>query len=156
MCLLRLGCLIVGWLSRIYQQGQIKVDVNPSLRIMSANPNGEFLFLLTCFSSVLILYLDVDIPVELNLDEYVRTPEFDHECEKAFRAMSSSGSSYDESLWSSDDTFSSTTEPNPFNVLNIESNLYYAGVGPKGRGPKLIYRTSDDVFDEPSGPEAYK
>jgi hypothetical protein len=105
---------------------------------------------------------DVDIHVEPNLDEYVRTAEFDHECEKALkRATASSdetGSSVDESLWSSDDAVSSATtaEPGPYDVPKVESNLYYAGVSPKGRGPKLIYRTSTDIFEEPSGPEAYK
>ncbi|KAI0034775.1 hypothetical protein K488DRAFT_77071 [Vararia minispora EC-137] len=90
---------------------------------------------------------DVDFPVKPNLDEYVRTAEFDLECQKKAlkRATSSSnerGSSEDESLWSSDDSVSSaaTVKPKPYD----------------GRGPKLIYRTSEDVFDEPSGPEAYK
>ncbi|KAI0247604.1 hypothetical protein BJV78DRAFT_1380229 [Lactifluus subvellereus] len=106
---------------------------------------------------------DVDVPVEPNLDEYVRTADFDNECyEKALKRASSSsnegGSSQDEDLWSSDDSVSSATtvEPSPYDVPKLEANLYYAGVGPKGRGPKLIYRTSEDVFEEPSGPEAYK
>lgn len=138
------------------------------------NPNGEslFLFLLrfVCFSFVLIHLLspysvdDVDVPVELNLDDYVWTADFDHEChEKAltFAANSSSedgSSSEDENLWSSDDSVSSATtaEPSLYEVPKLEANLYYAGVGPKGRGPKLIYRTSDDIFEPPSGPEAYK
>lgn len=105
----------------------------------------------------------MDVSVEHNLDEYVGTAEIDHEChEKASkRAASSSdegGSSEEESLWSSDDSVSSapTVEPSPYDVPRLEANLYYAGVGPKGRGPKLIYRTSEDVFDEPSGAEAYK
>ena len=58
----------------------------------------------------------------------------------------------------SDDGVSSATtaELSPHDVSELEANLYYAGVGPKGRGPKLIYRTSSDVFEAPSGPEAYK
>ncbi|KAG8985958.1 hypothetical protein FRB94_003252 [Tulasnella sp. JGI-2019a] len=107
---------------------------------------------------------DVDVPVELNLDDYVWTADFDHEChEKAltFAANSSSedaSSSEDKNLWSSDDSVSSATtaEPSLYEVPKLEANLYYAGVGPKGRGPKLIYRTSDDIFKPPSGPEAYK
>ncbi|KAG8866413.1 hypothetical protein FRB97_003985, partial [Tulasnella sp. 331] len=107
---------------------------------------------------------DVDVPVKLNLDNYVWTADFDHECrEKAltFAANSSSkdgSSSEDENLWSSDDSVSSATtaEPSLYEVPKLEANLYYAGVGPKGRGPKLIYRTSDDIFEPPSGPEAYK
>jgi hypothetical protein len=61
-------------------------------------------------------------------------------------------------LLSNDDSFSSGTsaEVIPEVVPKIEAKLYYAGVGLMGRGPKLIYRTSDDIFEEPSGPEAYK
>jgi len=40
-------------------------------------------------------------------------------------------------------------------VPKVEARLYYAGIRPKGRGPKLIYRTSSDIFEEPSGFEAY-
>ena len=99
----------------------------------------------------------------MNLDEYVRTADFDNECcEKALKRANSSsgggGSSEDEDPWSSDDGVSNATtvEPSPYDVPKLEANLYYAGVGPKGCGPKLIYRTSEDVFEEPSGPEAYK
>ncbi|KAI0262720.1 hypothetical protein BC834DRAFT_925125 [Gloeopeniophorella convolvens] len=69
-----------------------------------------------------------------------------------------SGDSDEDGSWSSDDSVSSATtvESTPYEVPKIEANLYYAGVGPKGRVPKLIYRTSDDEFEEPSGPEAYK
>jgi hypothetical protein len=90
------------------------------------------------------------------------TPEFGHQCsekarERAALSSDESGDSED-SLWSSDDNISNTTtiESTPYEVPKIEANLYYAGVGPKGRGPKLIYRTSDDKFEEPSGPEAYR
>ncbi|KAA1475589.1 hypothetical protein DENSPDRAFT_874109 [Dentipellis sp. KUC8613] len=105
---------------------------------------------------------DIDISVEPDLDEYVRTPEFDRECEKALKRATSyldeSGGCEDESLWSRGDTVSSATtvELSPFDVPKLESNLYYAGVSPNGRGPKLVYRTSEDVFEVPSGPEAYK
>ncbi|KAH8116061.1 hypothetical protein DFH11DRAFT_1507017 [Phellopilus nigrolimitatus] len=54
------------------------------------------------------------------------------------------------------DSNTTTVELSPYEVPKLEANLYYAGVGPKGRGPKLIYRTSEDVFEDPSGPEAYK
>ncbi|KAH9047443.1 hypothetical protein EDB83DRAFT_1461953 [Lactarius deliciosus] len=105
---------------------------------------------------------DVDVPIEPSLEDYVKTPEFDHQCSEKARghtALSSeeSGDS-DDYLWSSNDSVSSATsiESTPYEVPRIEANLYYAGVGPKGRGPKLIYRTSDDRFEEPRGPEAYK
>ncbi|CAE6389034.1 unnamed protein product [Rhizoctonia solani] len=104
-------------------------------------------------------------PAEQNvsLDEYVRTADFDNECyEKALKHVNSfsdgGGIVEDEDLWFSDDGDSSaaTVELSPYDVPKLEANLYYAGVGPKGRGPKLIYRTSEDVFEVPSGPEAYK
>ena len=91
------------------------------------------------------------------------TPEFNHQCSEKAReraALSSheSGDSDEDSLWSCNDSVSSATtiESTPYEVPKIEANFYYAGVGPKGRGPKLIYRTSDDKFEEPSGPEAYR
>ena len=120
------------------------------------------MFVLRLYYSIRILYLadNVDVPIELNLEEYVNTPEFDRQCsEKALeRAALSSDKSGDSEdiLWSSDDSVSSATTivSTPYDVPKIEANLYYAGVGPKGCGPKLIYRTSDDKFEEPHGPEA--
>ncbi|EIW74087.1 hypothetical protein CONPUDRAFT_160466 [Coniophora puteana RWD-64-598 SS2] len=38
----------------------------------------------------------------------------------------------------------------------MEAHLYYAGLRENGRGPKLIYRDSSDVYEEPTGPEEYK
>jgi hypothetical protein len=107
---------------------------------------------------------DVDVSVKPNLEEYVKTADFDDECHKKalIFANSSSGeggsSEGEDDFWSSDGSVSSATtaELSPHDVPILEANLYYAGVGPKGRGPKLIYRTSDDVFETPSGPEAYK
>ena len=49
-----------------------------------------------------------------------------------------------------------TDESGPHDVSRIEANLYYAGIGEKGNGPRLIYRTSVDEFEEPQGPEAYR
>jgi hypothetical protein len=76
----------------------------------------------------------------------------------AILSSNEGGSSEDDNLWFSDDSVSSATtaEPSAHEVPKLEANLYYAGVGPKERGPKLIYRTSEDVFEAPSGPEAYK
>jgi hypothetical protein len=106
--------------------------------------------LFACNNSRILYLADVDVPIEPNLEEYVKTPEFDHQCsenahEHAALSSEESGDSSDDSLWPS----------TPYEVPKIEANLYYAGVGPKGRGPKLIYRTSDDKFEEPHGPEAY-
>ncbi|KIO23305.1 hypothetical protein M407DRAFT_214897 [Tulasnella calospora MUT 4182] len=106
---------------------------------------------------------NVAVPTEPSLEEYVKTQEFDHQCSEEARKLAilssdESGDSDDDSLWSSDDNVSgaTTVESTPYEVPKIEANLYYAGVGPKGRGPRLIYRTSDDKFEEPSGPEAYR
>ncbi|KAL1749250.1 hypothetical protein HDZ31DRAFT_71061 [Schizophyllum fasciatum] len=102
-----------------------------------------------------------DIAVEADLDHFVNTPEFDRLCTQKARehvlSDESDGSDH-ESFWSSDDSVSSanTVDSGPYEVSRLEANLYYAGIGTKGRGPKLIYRTSDDVFEEPTGPEAYK
>ncbi|KAI1791811.1 hypothetical protein LXA43DRAFT_1136373, partial [Ganoderma leucocontextum] len=41
----------------------------------------------------------------------------------------------------------------PYDVSKLEADLYYFGIrGPRHRGPKLIFRTSKDVFTAP-GPE---
>jgi hypothetical protein len=82
------------------------------------------------------------------------TPEFDHQCSE--KAHERAALSSDESGDSDEDTSATTIESTPYEVPKIEANLYYAGVGPKGCGPKLIYRASDDKFEEPSGPEAYR
>lgn len=70
-------------------------------------------------------------------------------------------SSSDKSSDSSDNSFTSeftatTVESDPHEPSRIEAYLYYAGLRPKGRGPKLVYRDSSDVYEEPSGPEEYK
>ena len=106
--------------------------------------------------------------MEPNLEEYVKSEEFDHECavqlrkarEHASVSDDSGDSDYEDSIWSnSNDVTSSSVssvEPSPHEVPRVEGYLYYAGLGPNGRGPKLIYRTSDDKFVEPEGPRAYK
>ncbi|KAJ8474297.1 hypothetical protein ONZ45_g15996 [Pleurotus djamor] len=105
---------------------------------------------------------DVDPIVEsVRLEDYVWTPEFDLECQKAAVTMTTSSSQdSNESAWSAGgaslSSATTTAEANsPHDVPEIEAHRYYAGVGSHGRGPKLIYRSSDDVFREPYGPEAY-
>ena len=45
----------------------------------------------------------------------------------------------------------------PHDVPGIEAHLYFAGLrGANRPGPKLIFRTSSDVFVLLSGPEAYR
>ncbi|EJT98039.1 hypothetical protein DACRYDRAFT_96687 [Dacryopinax primogenitus] len=103
--------------------------------------------------------------VEDNLEEYVKTAEFDKECaEKARKSAlssdkhSDSSSSEFDSLWSSSESESSVTtvESSPHAPSRIEAHLYYSGIRENGRGPKLIYRDSSDVYVEPTGPEEYK
>jgi hypothetical protein len=119
--------------------------------------------LFACTNPLVILYLagDLEVPIEPTLEEYVNTPAFDHQCsEKALELAAlfsnESGDSEDGS-WSNSDDSDVSSATTPYKVPKMEANLYYAGVvGPKGRGgPKLIYRTSDDKFEEPDGPEAY-
>ncbi|KIJ11038.1 hypothetical protein PAXINDRAFT_101831, partial [Paxillus involutus ATCC 200175] len=93
---------------------------------------------------------EVDLPVEDNLEDYVETAQFDQECSAKARDVHASSS--DESSDSSDNE--SITDPHE--LSRIEAHLYYAGLRPKGRGPKLVYRDSSDVYEEPSGPEEYK
>jgi hypothetical protein len=71
---------------------------------------------------------------------------------------------YTDLLSSVDDHFveDASRSPNntesPYDVPEIEANLYYAGLfGPSGGGPKLVYRTSRErkKFIPPTGPEAY-
>lgn len=113
-----------------------------------------------------ILYLadDVDIPIEPSLEEYIKTPAFDHQFSEKVRehtvlSSDESGGSDGDSLRFSNasDSISraTTVESTPYEVSKVEASLYYAGVGSQGYGPKLIYRTSDDKFEEPSGFEAY-
>lgn len=75
----------------------------------------------------------------------------DEECAYS-RSQSSDTSDPDDanfgSLW--DDTSGTS----PYDVSNMEAYLYYFGLrGLKRRGPKLIFRTSKDIFKMPSGPE---
>jgi hypothetical protein len=47
-----------------------------------------------------------------------------------------------------------TVELSSHIVPKLKVNLYYFGIrGHRHRGPKLIYRTSKDVFTLPFGPE---
>ncbi|KAG8894498.1 hypothetical protein FRB99_001223 [Tulasnella sp. 403] len=100
------------------------------------------------------------------VDLYVDTQEFDNEC-NALSRESSKGSSLfpdlpdsdlsDLSLWSQDNSSSIGSVSPPYAVSKLEAALYYSGVSGHNRvPPKLIYRTSKDVFVPPTGPEAYR
>ncbi|KAF7791170.1 hypothetical protein EIP86_002181 [Pleurotus ostreatoroseus] len=60
-------------------------------------------------------------------------------------------------LWSSSDsnTSATTADTDSHEVSKLEAYYYYYGLGPKGSHPRLIYRDSADVFEEPTGPETY-
>jgi hypothetical protein len=59
------------------------------------------------------------------------------------------------SLWEKDSSSSvSTVGSSRYDVSKLEAHLYYLGIRGAGRrGPKLIFRTSKDVFTAPSGRE---
>ncbi|KIM25253.1 hypothetical protein M408DRAFT_331350 [Serendipita vermifera MAFF 305830] len=108
-----------------------------------------------------------DLSVEPNLEDYVKSQEFDRECAVQFKkarerasAPDNKDSDYKDSIWSNsnDGTSSSVSSVGPslHEVSKVEAYRYYAGLGHNGRGPKLIYRTSDDKFVEPEGPRAYR
>ena len=49
---------------------------------------------------------------------------------------------------------SSSVNSSPYNISKLEANHYYFGIrGIRCWGPKLVFRTSKDVFTAPSGPE---
>ncbi|KAG8722836.1 hypothetical protein FRC08_007784 [Ceratobasidium sp. 394] len=93
-----------------------------------------------------------DVPAEDDLKNLVEAPQL-----AASSSEDSTGSSANKSTWSQDAPLSSpiTTVSTADVISTYEAANYYAGVGPKGQGPVLIYRDSSDKFEEPSGPEAY-
>jgi hypothetical protein len=107
-------------------------------------------FLLTCLYTLL---------VDTSLELHVYSPAFDKECVTHSRCQSSDTSDTDNysgpdgSLW---DASSSDTTSSPYDISIIEAYLYYFGLqGLNRRGPKLIFRTSKDIFKWPSGPSQY-
>jgi len=93
------------------------------------------------------------------LELYVHSPAFDKECAVYSKGIgqdspADSTSSYSSDLWEKDDSSVPSVESSPYVVSKIEAHLYYFGIrGPRCWGPKLIFRTSKDVFTVPSGPE---
>lgn len=94
----------------------------------------------------------------------MKTAQFDQECiamalSPTLPSADSSGSdpSNGESMWSRVTNSTATTvENDPHGPSNIEARDYYAGLRSNGHGPRLVYRDSSDVYEEPTGPEAYK
>ena len=99
------------------------------------------------------------------LELHIHSLAFDKECAAYSNRISNVPLSDDSdidyssdhsSLWENDSSsFSvSSVESSPHEVPKLEAYLYYFGLrGPRRRGPKLIFRTSKDVFTAPSGPE---
>ena len=95
------------------------------------------------------------------LDLHVLSPAFDKQCAAYAKEISSGPlsdhrdpdySSDYSNLWEDSDVPSA--ESSCYDVPKLEAHLYYFGIrGPRRRGPKLIFRTSKDVFTAPSGPE---
>ena len=63
-------------------------------------------------------------------------------------------SSEHSSPWEKDSSSSSvSSESSPYDVSKLEADLYYFGIrGLRCRGPKLIFRTSKDIYKGPLGP----
>ncbi|CAE6450737.1 hypothetical protein ACGC1H_006560 [Rhizoctonia solani] len=91
-------------------------------------------------------------------DRYVYSEAFNRDCNAQSKRLSSSSSGSDPyeplKLWDSDDASSLTSvDSSSHGVSKLEAYLYYHGLrGNRKLGPKLVYRTSTDIFLPPSGP----
>jgi hypothetical protein len=95
-------------------------------------------------------------------EHHVHSQAFDKECAVYSKGIGrgppsddrdSDYSSDHSSLWEKDPSICSV-ESSRYDVSKLEAHLYYFGIrGASRRGPKLIFRTSKDVFTAPSGPE---
>ena len=86
---------------------------------------------------------------------HVQSPTFDQECAAYFKRIAKGPPSDDSDSYNSDDnSLLEDSSLSRYDVSKLEAYLYYFGIrGPRRRGPKLIFRTSKDVFVAPSGPE---
>ena len=89
-------------------------------------------------------------------DQLIQCETFDRYCEMQSRRLACGTNgpelSYHHNLWDTNDTLT-WVDPSSHGVSKLESHLYYTGLRGRGkRGPKLIYRTSTDIFLPPSGP----
>lgn len=93
-------------------------------------------------------------------DLYIHSQAFDKDCAACAREIgkgplsdnSDAENCDDSDPWETSST-SSIDEPSPYHLSKLEAQLYYFGLrGPRRWGPKLIFRTSKDVFKAPSGP----
>ncbi|EKM56437.1 uncharacterized protein PHACADRAFT_118113 [Phanerochaete carnosa HHB-10118-sp] len=103
-------------------------------------------------------------------ERHVHSAAFDKECAAAAAVYSrwiGNGPPSDDSdvdyssersnLWETDSSSGvPSVDSSPYDVSKLEAHLYYLGIrGPRRWGPKLIFRTSKDIFPVPSGPEPY-
>lgn len=87
------------------------------------------------------------------LELYVHSPAFDEACKHARVPESNdSNSDYYASYHSNlleNDSFEASPG-SPYDVSKLEAYLYYSGIrGFRRRGPKLIFRTSKDIYTPP-------
>lgn len=93
--------------------------------------------------------------MDTSLELHVYSPAFDEECAVHARSQSSDTSDIDDHGGPDGSLYDvkSDTPASPYDVSIIEAYLYYFGLrGLKQRGPKLIFRTSKDIFKGPLGP----
>ncbi|KAJ2913566.1 hypothetical protein MD484_g6826, partial [Candolleomyces efflorescens] len=89
---------------------------------------------------------------------HVFSDAFDRDCNlQSKRSLSHSGSSasyHRLKLWDNDDASSMTSvDSSAHGVPKLEAYLYFHGIrGTRKAGPKLIWRSSTDVFSPPTGP----
>ena len=104
----------------------------------------------------------LSVPHIVNLDgpeNYVNSIEFDIACaEKARelpRQLAADYGDFFDNLWSDSD--SASTAPadveSPHEPCKLEAHFYYSGISIRSHCPRLVYRDSDDVFEEPVGPD---
>ncbi|TCD61635.1 hypothetical protein EIP91_008141 [Steccherinum ochraceum] len=125
--------------------------------MQSGDESGEFSLCYLSSSPMLTLSFTL---LAATWEAFVKTPAFEKEClETANRISSGSKSSSNSaeriSPWEfDDDTSSINSTQSRHEVSNIEKHLYYVGINGSDRlGPKLVFRTSTDVFTPPLGPE---
>jgi hypothetical protein len=107
--------------------------------------------------------MKVGLSARDNLDDWVNTLEFEISCDQKARELAGAFLSDDSefsveanTLWSASDSISTATaETDSHEVSKLEAYFYYAGIGPKGHWPRLVHRDSPDIFEEPTGPEAF-
>lgn len=109
---------------------------------MSQPPTSE------SFHVLWALYFTEPFILDDPLEVYVASAAFDEQCFAAARSeLTDDESEYmsDRSrLWETDPSESSSS---PYDVPNIEAHLYYYGIrGERRWPPKLVFRTSKDVF----------